>query len=447
MLTKKKSKMPYTRKLALGFALIILAGAILLSLPISTKSGQWMPFLDALFTATSATCVTGLIVVDTYQNWSLFGQLVILALIQIGGLGFITIGSFIAVLLKKKIGLREREAIHESASTIELAGVVKLVRKIVKGTFCFEAAGAVLLALRFVPRFGFWQGVYMGVFHSVSAFCNAGFDLMGIDAPFSSLVAYEGDILVNLTIMALIVIGGAGFLVWDDLHRNGLHFRKYLLHTKIMLIASSVLIFGGAVLFYLLERENVFAGMNARETILGALFCSVTPRTAGFNTVDTAALTEGGKLLTILLMFIGGGSGSTAGGVKVTTMVVMLLFMISTIRGTYGVNILQRRLEEDAVKKASTIVTLNLTLIVLALLFISAVQPVPLSDLMLEVFSAIGTVGMSTGLTRTLYPVCRVVLILLMFCGRLGSLTFTLVFARRKPEPPVRQPEERIVVG
>lgn len=446
-LTKKKRKMSYTRKLALGFALIILTGACLLSLPVSTRNGECMPFADSLFTATSATCVTGLVVADTWQNWSLFGQLVILTLIQVGGLGFITIGSYIAVLLKKKIGLKEREAIHESVSTIELAGVVKLVRKIVAGTLAFELAGAFFLATRFVPRYGFLQGCYMGIFHAVSAFCNAGFDLMGIEEAYSSLTSFEGDVVVNLTVMILIVAGGAGFLVWDDLHRNGLKFRKYLLHTKIVVIATTLLIFGGAALFYLLERNNVLAGMNARERILGALFSAVTPRTAGFNTVDTGALTEGGKFLTILLMFIGGCPGSTAGGVKVTTVAVMLLSMTAMIRGTHGVNILDRRLEEEAVKRAGTIVTLNLGLAVGAVLILLAMQPLSLSDAMFEVFSAIGTAGMTTGITRSLHPVSRLVLILLMYCGRLGSLTFTLIFAGHKPEPPVKQPAEKIVVG
>lgn len=446
-LTKKKRKMSYTRKLALGFALIILAGACLLSLPVSTRSGECMPFADSLFTATSATCVTGLVVADTWQNWSLFGQLVILTLIQVGGLGFITIGSYIAVLLKKKIGLKEREAIHESVSTIELAGVVKLVRKIVAGTLAFELAGAFFLATRFVPRYGFLQGCYMGIFHAVSAFCNAGFDLMGIEEAYSSLTSFEGDVVVNLTVMILIVVGGAGFLVWDDLHRNGLKFRKYLLHTKIVVIATTLLIFGGAALFYLLERNNVLAGMNVREQILGALFSAVTPRTAGFNTVDTGALTEGGKFLTILLMFIGGCPGSTAGGVKVTTVAVMLLSMTAMIRGTHGVNILDRRLEEEAVKRAGTIVTLNLGLAAGAVLILLALQPLSLSDAMFEVFSAIGTAGMTTGITRSLHPASRLVLILLMYCGRLGSLTFTLIFAGHKPEPPVKQPAEKIVVG
>lgn len=287
----------------------------------------------------------------------------------------------------------------------------------------------------------------MGIFHAVSAFCNAGFDLMGINEAYSSLVAYEGDILVNFTIMALIIAGGTGFLVWDDIQRNGLHFKKYLLHSKIVLITTSVLIFGGAFLFYLLERDNVLAGMSGKEQILGALFSAVTPRTAGFNSVDTAALKESSKFLTMVLMFIGGSPGSTAGGVKVTTAVVMVLSTIAMIRGTHGVNILKRRLEEDAVKKASAIVTIDLGLAVMAALIIMAVQPLGLTDTLFEVFSAIGTVGMTTGVTRELVPVSRIVIILLMYCGRLGSLTFTLVFARSKPEPPVKQPVEKIVVG
>lgn len=446
-LEKKKQKMSYTRMVALGFALIILIGTILLSLPIAARNRECVGFLEALFTATSATCVTGLIVADTYQNWSLFGQLVILGLIQIGGLGFITIGSYIAVLLKKKIGLKEREAIHESVSTLQVAGVIKLVRKIIIGTFAFELIGAVLLSIRFIPQFGFWRGCYMGIFHAISAFCNGGFDLMGINEAYSSLVAYEGDVLVNLTVMSLILIGGAGFIVWDDLHRNGLHFRKYLLHTKIVLIASFILVFGGALLFWILEKDNVFAGMSVKEQILGALFASVSPRTAGFNTVDVAAMTDGGKFLSVILMFIGGNPGSTAGGVKVTTVVVMLLSMLAMVRGTHGVNVMDRRLDEDAVKRASTIVTLNMTLALSAVLILTALQPLDLADVMLEVFSAIGTVGMSTGITRELCTVSRLVLIMLMYCGRLGSLTFTLVFAQKKPEPPVRQPEEKIVVG
>lgn len=447
MLKRKRQRTSFIRLLAVGFALMILAGACLLCLPAASRSGKGMPFLDALFTATSASCVTGLVVADTWQNFSLFGQLVILLLIQTGGLGFITIGSYIAVMLKRRIGLKNREAIHESVSTLQIGGVVHLVKKIVTGSLIFELTGAALLSIRFVPQFGFFKGCYMGIFHAVSAFCNAGFDLMGIREAYSSLVYYEGDVLVNLTVMALIITGGTGFLVWDDIHRNGLHFRKYLLHSKIVLLTTLILVFGGAILFYILERNHLFAGMSVREQVLGSLFSAVTPRTAGFNSVDTASLSDASKLFTIVLMFIGGGSGSTAGGIKVTTAAVMLLSAIAMIRGTRETNVLDRRLEEDAVKRAGAIVTINLTLALAATLILTAVQPLALSDTLFEVFSAIGTVGMTTGITRELIPISRVVIIILMYCGRLGSLSFALVFASRRPEPPVQQPVEKIVVG
>ena len=444
---KLKGKANPTSMLAAGFALIILAGTLLLMLPVSSRSGNWTSFLNALFTATSATCVTGLVVVDTYQHWNLFGQLVILLLIQIGGLGFITIGAYLSVLLKKKIGLKERTAIHESISTIEIAGVVRMVKRIVQGTFLFEMTGAVLLAIRFVPQFGWARGIWFGIFHSISAFCNAGFDLMGIRETYSSLTAYEGDVLVNLTIMGLILVSGIGFLIWDDFYRNRFHYKKYLLHTKIMLVASFILVFGGAVLFFVFEKDGLFAGMTMKEKILGALFSSVSPRTAGFNTTDLAAMSDASRLLTMLLMFIGGGSGSTAGGIKVTTAVVMVLTAVATIGRTQGVNVFGRRLEEDVVRRASAIVMYNGILIFVVSMIMLAVQPLAFTDVFMETFSAMGTVGLSTGITRELLPISRILLILMMYFGRLGSLTFALVFAQRRIVPPVQQPVEKIVVG
>lgn len=416
-------------------------------LPAASREGNWTPFLDALFTSTSATCVTGLVVADTYQHWSLFGQLVILALIQTGGLGFITIGAYISVVLKKKIGLKGRTAIHESISTIEIAGVVRLVKKIICGTFLFEMGGAVLLAFRFIPEFGLLRGAYFGIFHSISAFCNAGFDLMGIREEYSSLMAYENDVVMNLTIMSLIIIGGAGFIVWDDFLRNRFRFKKYLLHSKILLTASGILIAGGTILFFLFEYNGLFADMTMKEKLLGSLFAAVTPRTAGFNTTDLGEMNNASRLLTMVLMFIGGGSGSTAGGIKVTTAVVMVFSAVTMIRRTPGVNIYGRRLDEDAVRRASAIMMCNLVLIFLASLLILAVQPLDFSDVFMETFSAMGTVGLSTGITRSLLPISRIAIILLMYCGRLGSLTFALVFAQRKVVPPVQQPVEKIVVG
>ena len=443
----KKLKESYTRMIAIGFLLLILVGTFLLSLPMATRSGERMSFVDALFTATSASCVTGLIVADTYTNWSLFGQLVIICLIQIGGLGFITIGIYIAVLLKKKIGLWEREAIHESVNTIQSAGAVRLTKKIIQGTLLIELIGALLLSIRFVPKLGLAEGIYYGVFHSISAFCNAGFDLMGRWEPYSSLCLFEGDILINTVIMSLITIGGIGFIVWDDVSRNKWHIKKYLLHTKMVLFVSAILTFGGAFLFYCFERNHLFAGMNGKETILGALFCSVTPRTAGFNTVDIAGLTDCSKLLTVILMFIGGSPGSTAGGAKTTTVVVMLLSAVAMIRSTYGTNIFGRRLEEETIKKASTVFMINLTLALTAVMVLLAIQPLNFMDVLLEVFSAIGTVGMSTGVTRELNIWSKLIIILLMYCGRLGSLSFVLIFAKRKAVPHIQCPQEKMLVG
>ncbi len=444
---KLKYRVSYTKMIVAGFAALILFGAFLLTLPVASRSGEGMPYIDALFTATSATCVTGLIIADTYTNWTVFGQLVILSLIQIGGLGFITIGVYVAVLFKKRIGLKGREAIHESVSTIDTGGVVRLTKKIIQGTLLFELAGALLLSIRFIPRLGIIKGLYFGVFHSISAFCNAGFDLMGNWEQYASFTGYEGDVLINAVIMLLIVIGGLGFIVWDDIQRNKWHFRRYLLHTKVVLFATTVLIFGGAALFLIFEHNNLFAGMNLREQILGALFSSVTARTAGFNTVDTAALTPASKLLTIILMFIGGSPGSTAGGIKTTTIVVMLIVATSMIKQSYDTNIFGRRLHEDAIRKASTVFCINLVLALSAVMVILAIQPFSMSDVMFEVFSAIGTVGMSTGITRDLTSISKLVIILLMFTGRLGSLSFALVFSQKKYTAPIQCPQEKMIVG
>ncbi len=436
-----------TQFIAYGFFCIIMAGTLLLMLPVSSRNGQPENFLTCLFTATSASCVTGLVVADTWSQWSLFGQMVILVLIQIGGLGFITVGVFISIVLRRRIGLKERGLLQESVNTLHIGGVVRLAKRIIKGTCIFEGLGAVLLAIRFIPQFGFWRGLYYGIFHSISAFCNAGFDLMGNKTPYSSFVEYYDDWLVNLVVISLIVIGGIGFIVWDDLYRNKLHFRKYMLHTKIVLVTTGILVFGGGFLFYLLERKNLLAGMNVSGQILTSLFSAVTARTAGFNTTNTAALTDGSKLFTIILMFIGGSPGSTAGGIKTTTIFVLLMCVHSNIKQTYGVNIFGRRLEEVAIKRASTILTINLLLALFAALAIMAIQPLGFSNIMFETFSAIGTVGMTTGITRDLTSVSRVIIIILMYSGRIGSLSFALAFVQSRRRAHVEQPVEAINVG
>lgn len=442
-----KMKTSYLRIIAMGFLLMITIGTVLLILPIASKGGKGISFVDALFTATSAGCVTGLVVVDTYSHWSLFGQLVILGLIQIGGLGFVTIGVYLAVILKKKIGLAQREAVKESVSSIHSSGTVRMTKQIIKGTLLIEGTAALLFSFRFIPLLGWREGIYYSIFHAISGFCNAGFDLMGRWEPYSSLCLFQSDVLINGGVMALIVIGGLGFFVWEDILCHKWQFKKYALHTKMVVTITGLLIVGGAGLFYLLEQNTVLLGLSEEEKILASLFAAVTPRTAGFNTVDIAAMSPAGKLLTAVLMFIGGSPGSTAGGVKTTTVAVMFLSALAMIRSSHGTNIFGRRLEEEAVRKAATVCFINLFLALTAILLLLAIQPLEFMDVLLEVFSAIGTVGMSTGVTRQLNTLSKVIIIILMYCGRLGSLSFILVFAQKKKVPPILNPKEKILVG
>ncbi len=434
--------------IALGFLLIIIAGTVLLMLPAASRSGESAGFLNALFTSTSSTCVTGLVVVDTYSNWTLFGQVVILVLIQTGGLGFITIRIFFSIFLKRRIGLKERNLIQESVNTLHIGGAVRLVRKIVFYTAIIEGTGAVLLMIRFIPRFGWLKGIWYGIFHSISAFCNAGFDLMGQFEPYGSLTMYYDDILINLVIMALIILGGIGFIVWDDISVHKWKVKKYMLHTKIVLTMTLVLIVAGSICFYLFERENLLADMDAKGQILSSVFGAVTPRTAGFNTTDTGAYTEATRLLTVILMFIGGSPGSTAGGVKTTTMMVILLYIWSSLRNKKGLNIFGRRLDEDSIKKASTVFFINMLLAsVAALLMCGLETALPLSDIFMEIFSAIGTVGISTGITREVTTASKYLLIFLMYSGRIGSMSFALSFTEKKQGSLVKLPIERITIG
>jgi trk system potassium uptake protein TrkH len=311
-----------------------------------------------------------------------------------------------------------------------------------------ELIGAVILAFRFIPRFGFRRGIYFSIFHAVSAFCNGGFDLMGINEAYSSLVSFEGDIVVNLVMVTLILVGGIGFVVWDDVIRHKWHFKKYLLHSKIVISTTLIITVVATILFLITENNVAFYGMTPLEKFLGALFSSVTPRTAGFNSVDTASLSNAGKFITMLLMFIGGSPGSTAGGVKTTTVVVLLLYAVAMIRNRQDINLYGRRLTEDVVKKANAVVIINMTLAMIAVIIIMVLQPeLVFENVLFEVFSAIGTAGMTTGITRDLCVVAKLIIIMLMYCGRLGSLSFALVFAQKKQQADVRQPQEKIIVG
>ena len=434
------------RVIALGFLGIILAGALLLMLPMANRSGRGLSFLDSLFTAASATCVTGLVVADTWTQFSLLGQIILLALIQVGGLGYMTMVLQAALLLGRKVGLRQRSVMMESVSAEHLGDVAALLRYILAGTAAIEGAGAALLALRFVPELGLLRGIWYAVFHSVSAFCNAGFDLMGFREPYSSLTAYVDDPLVNLTVCALILLGGLGFLVWREVREKGLSFRRYSLHAKVMLTATLVLTAGGTALFWLAERDNLLAGMAPGEQLLASLFQAVSPRTAGFNTVDLAGLTSGGGLLTIALMFVGAGPGSTGGGVKVTTVAVCLLTLAAYIRGRREVGAFNRRLDEEQIHRSAAGVTLYMTLAVTGGFLLLATQPFPLQDALFEVFSALSTVGLSTGITRDLSPLNRGIVIVMMYCGRIGSLTMMMALAQR-PAPRIKDPVEHITIG
>ena len=436
-----------TQFIAYGFFLIIMTGTFLLMLPIASKDGQGEPFLNCLFTATSASCVTGLIVTDTWTQWTLFGQVVLLIMIQLGGLGFISIGVFMSIVLRRKIGLKERGLMQESVNTLQIGGMVKLARKIIIGAAIFEGTGAILLSMRFIPQYGLVHGIWYGIFHAVSAFCNAGFDLLGHQQQYNSLCNYTGDWLVIGTISILIIIGGIGFIVWDDISRKKLHFHQYMLHTKIVLVTTALMLLTSTVLFYLMERGNILVGMTGSEKFLACFFSAVTPRTAGFNNVDTAALTDGSKFLSAILMFIGGSPGSTAGGIKTSTLAVLLLYVYSNIRQTHGVEIFGRRLEDESIRQSACILTINLCLMLTATVLIMVAQNLPMSDVFFETCSAIGTSGMSTGVTRSLNTFSRIMIILLMYCGRIGSLSFALAFTRTNRKPHVKFPAERITVG
>lgn len=447
MTNKKIKRFSQTRFIVLGFIIIILIGTLLLMTPLASKDNSMTSFMDCIFTAVSTTCVTGLAAVDTYSHWSFFGQVIILCLIQIGGLGFITIGVFFSVLLRRRIGLKTRGMIQESVNTLQIGGVVKLTKKIIKGTFIIEGIAALILGIRFSFDFGFVKGMWYGIFHSISAFCNAGFDLMGIYEPYTSLVPYVYDPIVNTVIMLLITIGGIGFIVCDDVSVNKFKFKKYSLHTKVVLLTSAILTFGGAILFFVTEYNNTMKDMNLYQRIITSLFSSVTARTAGFNTIDTAALSDSSKILTMALMFIGGSPGSTAGGIKTTTLFVLLVSVWGNMTNNGNVSVFKRRFENEALHKSGIVAVLNMVLAVVAAFVILTITNLPISDVLFEVFSAIGTVGMTTGITRSLNIGSRVIIMILMFCGRVGSLSFALSFLKKKNKAPLYDPQEKISIG
>lgn len=444
---KKNYSLTYPKIVAVGFALIILLGALLLMLPISSKNDS-TSFMDALFTATSATCITGLVPFDTFSNWSVFGQLVILCLIQIGGLGFITVLSLFINFFRKRMSLKYKMLLKESVGTLRLSDVKTLFKTVIVFTASCELAGALILAFRFVPLTDLKRGIYMAVFTSVSAFCNAGFDLMGMFSPSSSLVTVNDDSVILLTISALVVFGGIGFIVWQDLKDKKLKLKSLSVHSKLVLVTTAVLLLFGSVMFFILEYDHTFKDMNFSSKLLNSFFCSVTPRTAGFNSVEINTMNPLSRMLKIILMFIGGSSGSTAGGIKTTTIAVLVLCVVSNLRNKEEITVFNSRISLDTIKKAVAVSVTNLFEIFIAVIIISFAQSnFALSDVIFECASAMGTVGITTGITPELNSFSQLVIIILMYIGRLTSLIFALSFVVTKPKTTAKKPKGEFMVG
>ena len=444
----KKCKLNGVQTLALGFIALIFIGGFILSLPISSVSGESTNLLDALFTSTSAVCVTGLVTLDTGTYWNSFGQTVIILLIEIGGLGFMSFTTFLAILLGRKITLRDRLMMQEAMNTFSIQGLVKMVQYVLGFTFAVQFFGALLLSTQFVPEFGLKKGILYSLFHSISAFCNAGFDLFG---NFSSLTGYSNNIVVILAISALIIIGGIGFTVWLEIyHYKYKGIKKLSVHTKIVLLITGVLLIGGFIAMFLLEYNNpeTIGNMSLKDKLLNAFFASVSPRTAGFNSVSTDGMTTAGKFLTILLMFIGGSPGSTAGGLKTATFGLVILTVISVIRGRSDTEAFGRRFSKELVYKSVALLIIAMGLVIVVTMLLSVTEKgVEFIDLLYEATSAFGTVGLTTGVTQSLSSVGRVIIMIMMYLGRVGPLTVALALTNRKNKADYRYPEGKILIG
>lgn len=438
-----KKRLSSSQIIILGFAAAILLGSFLLMLPFSTRDGLGASFADALFTATSAVCVTGLVVQDTATYWSIFGQSVIIFLIQIGGMGVVTVAVAIFLFSGRKISLKQRSTMQEAISAPKVGGIVRLTGFIVRTSLFLELLGAAVMAPIFCGEFGIGKGIWYAVFHSISAFCNAGFDLMGCRMMYSSLTYFEAHPVINLSVISLIVVGGIGFMTWDDIKTNKYHIRKYRMQSKVILVTTALLIVLPAVYFFFFE----FAGSPLAERIWASLFQSVTPRTAGFNTVDLTQISETGLLLMIILMLVGGSPGSTAGGMKTTTFAVILSTVASVFRSEEHTHLFKRRIEERTVRNAATILTMYLTMFLAGGFVISRIEELPLLTCLYETASAVGTVGLTLGITSELGMVSRSILILLMYLGRVGGLTLVFAALSGHQGNTSRLPREKITVG
>ena len=438
-----------TQMVALMFAAIILLGALLLTLPAASRDGVSCGLRPALFTATSATCVTGLVLYDTWSQWSGFGQVVILCLIQIGGLGFMSVATLLIFLLRRKVSLRQRLMIAQSLSVSDIMGVVRLQKLVIVGSFCVEAVGALILTLRFWPAYGLGKALSWGVFHSVSAFCNAGFDIFGSIAPGQSLTEFHTDPVVLLTLAALIIIGGLGFLAWENIAQKR-SFRKVSVYTKLVLLVTAALLAAGWAGICLLEWNNTetLGGMTVGEKLLNGFFQSATLRTAGFAAIDQAKLTESGKAFSCVLMFIGGSSGSTAGGIKTVTFLVLVLTIWARARGKRAVCAFKRTIPDEQTQNAMIIAFIVLALAVFGGIFISATSPMSFTDAIYEAISALATVGLSAGGTASLSILAQILIIVYMYFGRVGVLTISLGFlAGKQAEERFRYAETNLLIG
>ena len=445
----RRLRLSATQIIALTFAGIILLGAALLSLPLASRNGESCGFLPALFTATSATCVTGLVLFDTFTQWSGFGQAVLLLLIEIGGLGFMSAASLVIFLFRRKVGLKQRMVMAQAMSLNDMRGVVQLQRIVIFGSLSIQLLGAVVLCLRFLPDFGFRQAAIWGVFHSVSAFCNAGFDILGSIAPGQSLMVFNDDPVVLITIMVLITVGGLGFFVWEELARVR-SFKKFSVYTKLVLIATAVIITVGTGLILMLEWDNpnTLGSMPWGQKILNAFFQAVTLRTAGFASIDQGLLTDGAKAVSMVIMLIGGSSGSTAGGLKTVTFVVLVLFIWAKARGKSSVHLFHRTIPGNKATDAMTIFFIMVSLAFFGGFFVAATSSVPFVDGLYESVSALATVGLTAGATTVMGVPAQLLMILFMYFGRVGVLTISLGFLMgNKAEERFRYADTNLLIG
>ena len=443
----KKRNYSYTRIIVLGFLLIIFLGAALLALPISSRSGEVTNLLDCFFTSASATCVTGLMVYDTYTHWTLFGQIVILCLMQVGGLGFMTVVTLFSLMLGRKISLTERHLMQEASNIMQIGGIVRLTKHVLLGTLIIEGTGALFLSFKFVPILGLGEGIYNSIFHSISAFCNAGIDLMGKYRAFSSLTTLTHDLYIHTVLAVLVVIGGVGFVVWEDFYKNRNHWSKYSLHTKVVCVTTAGLIIVPAVMIFVSEYNASLVSMPLAEKIMMSFFHSISTRTAGFIAVDMSTFHPSTVILTVLLMIIGGSPGSTAGGIKTTTFFILLVSSYAAIRNKSNVGAFRRRFEDGALRKASTVLFSFAAVSFAAIMVLSLIQALPIDKVIYEVFSAISTSGMSLGITPLLNPAAKVIVMVLMFFGRMGILSIALALSRTPAYAPVEYPKEKFVIG